>query len=76
MPVFRIVHGNDVVTTVPPEALGFRHLGEERRFGERDFALPPLDLRSIWGQLTTPVGPLADHAPIRYVSFCADALGK
>jgi hypothetical protein len=76
VPVFRIVHGNDIVTTVPPEALGFRHVGEERRFGERDFALPPLDLRSIWGQLTTPVGPLADHAPIRYVSFCAAALGK
>jgi hypothetical protein len=51
-------------------------VGEEHRFGERDFALPQLDFRSMWSQLTTPVGPLADHAPIRYVSFCAAALGK
>jgi pimeloyl-ACP methyl ester carboxylesterase len=74
VPVFRVIHGNDVVTTVPPEALGFRHAGEEHRFGERDFGLPALDLRAIWSQLITPVGPLADHAPLRYVSFCAAGL--
>jgi hypothetical protein len=74
VPVFRVIHGNDIVTTVPPEVLGFRHAGEERRFGVRDFALPTLDLQAMWSQLTTPIGPLADHAPMRYVSFCADAL--
>ena len=76
VPVFRVIHGNDIVTTVPPEALGFRHAGEERRFGERAFALPKLDVRAMWSQLTTPVGPLADHAPMRYVSYCAADLTK
>jgi triacylglycerol lipase len=77
LPVFRIVHGNDVVTTVPPEALGFRHAGEERRLGERaSTSLPAFDAKKMWSQLTTPVGPLADHAPMRYVRFCAAGLEK
>jgi hypothetical protein len=74
VPIYRVIHGNDVVTTVPPEAFGFRHAGEERRFGQRDLVFPAFNARTMWSQLTTPVGPLADHAPIRYVSFCADAL--
>lgn len=74
VPVFRIIHGNDVVTTVPPEALGFRHAGVERRVGKRDALLPTVDVRTAWSQLTTPVAPLADHAPMRYVSFCAAGL--
>jgi triacylglycerol lipase len=76
VPVFRVIHGNDVVTTVPPEALGFRHVGEERRLGARELSLPNLDPRAMWSQLTTPVGPLADHAPMRYVSCCAYGLEK
>lgn len=67
VPIHRIVHGSDVVTTVPPEALGFRHVGEEHRIG--NVVRPAVfDRAAIWNTLTTPVSVLADHAPINYVS--------
>jgi hypothetical protein len=70
VPVFRLVHGNDIVPTLPPEQLGFRHAGEERRIGERAPLALDFDVRAMWDRLTTPIGPLADHAPLRYVSAC------
>jgi len=69
IPFHRVVHGSDIVTTVPPEILGFRHVGAERHIGAsglNDFVLDP---RLIFDQLTTPIGPLADHAPINYVNM-------
>lgn len=69
VPVFRVVHGNDLVATVPPEALGFRHAGHEYRIGSRTAAAINLDPRAVWNRLTTPVDALADHAPIRYVEL-------
>lgn len=60
VPIYRIVDDEDVVTTVPSEALGFRHAGTttrliapQRRFSFKHFFGPPK--------------ALADHAPINYV---------
>jgi triacylglycerol lipase len=69
VPIFRVIHGSDVVTTVPPEVFGFRHVGEERHIGAsglNDFVLDP---RLVFDQLTTPIAMLADHAPINYVEM-------
>jgi triacylglycerol lipase len=67
VPAFRVVDGRDVVTEVPPEGLGFSHVGEEHRLSPppRPSLLrhPLLWLRSLLG----PPPPLADHAPIDYV---------
>lgn len=60
IPIYRIVDDEDVVTTLPPEALGFRHAGTEHRL------LAPGSEFSIL-HLFGPPKPLADHAPINYV---------
>jgi hypothetical protein len=67
VPIYRVVYGNDLVTTVPPEALGFLHAGEEWRFGERRLFPVITNFRSLKENLGAPVLPLADHAPINYV---------
>jgi triacylglycerol lipase len=69
VPTFRVVHGKDIVTTVPPELLGFRHLGEEHHIGTSGLNELQLDPRLIFDQLTTPIAPLADHAPINYANM-------
>ncbi|GAO36443.1 hypothetical protein SCT_1850 [Sulfuricella sp. T08] len=60
VPIYRIVDDEDVVTTVPSESLGFRHVGTELLLiGPRhEFSL---------NQVFTPPKPLADHAPVNYV---------
>jgi pimeloyl-ACP methyl ester carboxylesterase len=68
VPVFRVVHGSDLVTTVPPEILGFRHAGNERRIGNTARRPLQFDAADLWNRLTTPIDALADHAPISYVS--------
>ncbi len=61
--IHRVVYGDDIVTTVPPETLGFRHIG----------TLQALDTRARLGWLDwllswmRPPKPLADHAPVNYV---------
>ena len=65
--LYRVVDDTDVVTVVPPEALGFRHAGELHRIG------PPLETGVkfnplMWfRRLLGPPKRLADHAPINYV---------
>jgi hypothetical protein len=61
--IYRVVDDSDVVTTVPPAALGFRHVGELRRL------TPPLvqGFRFDPFAFFRPPKPLADHAPINYV---------
>jgi hypothetical protein len=56
------------VTTVPPEILGFRHAGNERRIGNTARRPLQFDAADLWNRLTTPIDALADHAPISYVS--------
>lgn len=60
IPIYRIVDDEDVVTTLPPDELGFQHVGTEYRLFAPDnkFALQ---------HLFNPPKPLADHAPINYV---------
>lgn len=58
IPIHRFVDDKDIVATVPPEALGFRHAGTEHRL------VAPSDTpRRRFG----PPRFLADHAPINYV---------
>ena len=61
--IHRVVHGDDIVTTLPPEALGFRHAGKLQTL-----AAPAS--RGWLGWLPDwihPPKPLSDHAPINYV---------
>jgi hypothetical protein len=67
VPTYRVVHAADVVTTVPPELLGFRHAGEEHRIGNPVSSAQLFDLAAVWDRLSTPISMLADHAPINYV---------
>ena len=64
--VYRVVDETDAVTVVPPELLGYRHVGELQRLTAPSlkFSWNPL----VWfRRLTAPPEPLADHAPINYV---------
>jgi hypothetical protein len=65
VPVYRVVDGTDTVTFVPPEILGFRHVGILQLLtglaGDSTINLPWF--RRLFG----PPKPLADHAPINYV---------
>ncbi len=66
VPVYRVVDDSDAVTLVPPEVLGFRHVGVLQRLTEPpvESALNPL----VWlRRLAGPPKPFADHAPINYV---------
>jgi len=59
MPIYRVVDDSDLVTKLPPEALGYRHVGELHQLtapSTSDFDL-----------IHHPPKPLADHAPINYV---------
>ncbi|HEU4655275.1 MAG TPA: lipase family protein [Steroidobacteraceae bacterium] len=69
VPIYRVVHGKDIVTTVPPELLGFRHVGEERHIGSSGLNDFVFDRNLLFDQLTTPINVLADHAPINYVEM-------
>jgi len=59
-PVHRVVDDQDVVTTVPPEGLGYVHVGEPHILRE------PVPLAAQQINLLRPPKPLADHAPVNY----------
>lgn len=65
IPHYRVVDDEDIVATVPPEAMGFRHAGTEHRL-----AAPPQN-SSFLERLLNPPKFLADHAPINYVDRIA-----
>ncbi len=65
LPHYRVVDDEDVITTVPPEVLGFSHTGTELRL-----KAPPQD-ETLLDHLTHPPKFLADHAPINYVDRIA-----
>jgi len=58
--IYRLVDDEDIVTTVPSEALGFRHVGTEVH-------LSSLSQTPYINHIFGPPKPLADHAPINYV---------
>ena len=60
VPIHRIVDDEDIVTTVPSEALGFRHVGTESRL-----TAPKGEFSSM--RVFGPPKPWADHAPVNYV---------
>jgi hypothetical protein len=69
VPLHRVVHGADVVPSLPPEGelFGFRHAGELHRIGapgHGEDAVPDAGDRR-WYE---PAAVLADHAPINYVA--------
>jgi hypothetical protein len=61
--IHRLVHGDDLVTKVPPEDLGFRHVGREVKL-ESPPARNWLQKIADWFR---PPKALADHAPVNYV---------
>jgi hypothetical protein len=65
MPIYRIVDDRDVVASVPPYWLGFRHIGALTTVQESGVGEPEGDAEG-----DANGGPprfLADHAPINYV---------
>jgi len=81
--VHRIVNDEDVVTTVPPVFLGFRHVGQTRSITEDGQLVvgQPLSVVSLVRRVRTLVrrareeegvplpGCLIDHAPVNYVAW-------
>jgi hypothetical protein len=61
IPIHRVVDDKDIVTTLPPPFVNFRHTGKEHKLTapKNNFLLQ---------HLFDPPKPLADHAPINYVS--------
>ncbi len=83
--LYRVVLHRDVVPTLPPsDVLRFQHAGQLRYISGDGSMLtdpPPESLASDraakprlpagWQDLLQPAGPLADHAPLRYVEALA-----
>ncbi|MFT3805517.1 lipase family protein [Arenimonas sp.] len=79
LPVYRIVHGCDVVPTLPPAAFGFAHTSREHVIDAARRADYPravfnhiADYAQRWRQGLGALTPLAllDHAPIYYATHC------
>jgi len=58
--IYRVVDDQDSVATLPPQAMGFRHVGKEQK-------LTADQGNSSNNQFFDPPKPLADHAPVNYV---------
>src|SRR5262249_14299388 len=72
IPIYRVVDDEDVVTRVPPEILGFRHVGEVHTLKEPEVtSFPPVVQHP---PLSRPPKPLADHAPVNYVDRILKAI--
>ena len=65
VPIFRCKDDIDIVTVVPPEEWGFRHVGELHQFlkPKRPFTLNPAEWIAWFRE---PPRFLADHTPINY----------
>jgi triacylglycerol lipase len=62
VPIYRVVDDQDAVTSLPPELLGFRHVGALQ------LLKGPEENHSFWNAfIAGPPKPLADHAPVNYV---------
>lgn len=66
VPVYRIVDGSDMIPTLPPEVMGYSHVGEVHQLisPSPGFSFNPL---AWWRCLTGPPKAFADHACINYV---------
>lgn len=63
--IYRIVDDQDIITTLPPEALGYRHVGKVVTLQAPSSSLGLLE------RLHYPPKRWADHAPINYVDRIA-----
>ena len=79
LPVYRIVHGCDVVPTLPPAAFGFAHTTREHVIDPARRADYPravfnhiADYAQRWRQGLGALTPLVllDHAPLYYATHC------
>jgi hypothetical protein len=66
VPVYRVIDDIDFVQSIPPETLGYRHVGEEQRLRQTagGFSFNPVNLLR---RVFAPPKILADHAPVNYV---------
>lgn len=84
-PCYRVVHGRDVVPTLPPGSV-YRHAGKPRRIGLPLSRRAGATLREAAGALRTgrfvelqrtlreAPEPLSDHAPVNYVRALIDPI--
>ena len=75
VPIYRIENGSDAVTVVPPEAMGFKHVGDAITIGSTGLVFN-FDVSALWSQWTLPPKPLADHAPLSYVAALASRAAR
>jgi pimeloyl-ACP methyl ester carboxylesterase len=77
VPIHRIVNGSDLVSRVPPEGLGFVHLGEHHQLAPANRAegrstpepAATEQSRADWfGSLLGPPPFLSDHGPVYYAA--------
>ncbi len=78
-PILRLVHGCDVIPSVPPESLDYAHVPTEQVLApERRASYPATVLQNVfglWRQRIFGLGALSpaalqDHAPLTYVTHC------
>jgi len=71
IPIFRVDDAHDIVPTVPPEDLGYEHAGELHALQAKKEIFKYDTLAKFWELVedaVEPPAPLADHAPINYVT--------
>ena len=78
-PILRVVHGCDIIPSVPPAALDFAHTRAEHVLApERRASYPATVLQNVfglWRQRFSGLGALSpvalqDHAPLTYATHC------
>ncbi|HEX3109347.1 MAG TPA: hypothetical protein VHU41_09670, partial [Thermoanaerobaculia bacterium] len=71
IPIFRVADGHDIVPTLPPANLGYAHAGEPHLLQAKKEIFKYDTLEKFWEFVkdsVEPPAPLADHAPINYVT--------
>ncbi len=66
VPTHRVVDGEDIIPTLPPEALGFCHAGDLHRIPEAPSS-GRFSFAKLAAWIISPPKPFADHAPVNYV---------
>lgn len=63
--IYRVVHGEDAITRIPPAWLGFAHVGQPHVLpGANDDFQP--GIKGLWQRLTHPPRRLGHHTPLHY----------
>jgi hypothetical protein len=67
VPVHRVVDNKDGAALLPPEAMGFRHVGLLQLLMEPQAEDKPPSFLELLRVFEKPPRLLADHAPVNYV---------